>query len=138
MVTNLELVNRVNWEIIKPMSRYAGGHDEQMKGLLKDSTVLAHWNEGDYQGRVATCVQLNDTKEIVVYTDWYGSCSGCDAWEDVDDEEALRLCKGLASGAKIFKNLDECILFLKKEKYEQNEWEWTGCSKNLLEELIRK
>jgi len=79
MTTNEDLVQRVNWETIKPLGRYAGGHDQQMENLLKNSTVLAHWNEGDYQGQVATCVQLNDTKEVIIYNDWYGSCSGCDS-----------------------------------------------------------
>ena len=27
-----ELQNLINWQNIMPMSRYAGGHDEQMKG----------------------------------------------------------------------------------------------------------
>ena len=135
MSNNEDLVERVDWEKIQPMSRYAGGHDDQMEGLLKNSTVLAHWNEGDYQGSVATCVQLNDTKEIVIFCDYYGSCSGCDAWEDASDEEALRMCKGLAAGAKIFKNIEECKEFLSLEKYESNDYEWDCCSKELLEEL---
>jgi len=45
------------------------------------------------------------------------------------------MCKGLASNAKIFKDLKECILFLQKESFEQNEFEWNSCSKQLLKEL---
>jgi len=92
MTTNAELIERIDWENILKMSRYAGGHDEQMKGLLKDVEVITHWNEGDYQGEVATVVKLKDTKEIVAYTDYYGSCSGCDAWEDADDSSVKTMC----------------------------------------------
>ena len=57
-----ELQKLINWDAIMPMSRYAGGHDDQMKGLFKNVTVITHWNEGDYQGQVATCVKFNDGK----------------------------------------------------------------------------
>lgn len=115
MTTNAELIERIDLEKILPMPRYAGGHDEQMKALLKNSTVLAHWNEGDYQGKVATVVQLNDTKEIVIYEDYYGSCSSCDAWEDANDEDVKHMCKQLASSAQIFKDLEEAKNFLSLE-----------------------
>ncbi len=109
-----KLIKRIDWDKILPMSRYAGGHDEQMKGLLKNVKIIAHWNEGGYDGSVATCIQLKDTKEIVIYSDYYGSCSGCDAWEDASDEDVKRMCIQLASGSYIFKNIKDCIGFLKK------------------------
>lgn len=108
-----------------PMDRYARGHDEQMKGLLKNVTVLGHWNEGDYQGQVATCVRLNDTGEIVIYQDSYGSCSGCDCWEDASDGDVESLCIDLAKSAYIFPNLEECKNFLRSPNKEKN-YEWFG------------
>ena len=69
----------IDWENIMKMSRYAGGHDDQMKGLFRGAKVIVHWNEGDYDGQVATCVRLKDDR-ITIYNDYYGSCSGCDAW----------------------------------------------------------
>jgi hypothetical protein len=50
----------IDWEKIMPMSRCAGGHDEQMQGLFQGATVLGHWNEGDCDGQVATAVKLPD------------------------------------------------------------------------------
>ena len=135
MTTNMDLVERVDWERIKPMSRNAGGHDDQMQALLKNSKVIDHWNEGDYQGSVATCVQLNDTKEVVIYEDSYGSCSGCDAWEDCSDEDAFRMCKGLAASAKIFKTIKECKNFLLLKKHDEPDFCWNYCSKQLLKEI---
>ena len=40
-------------------------------------------------------------------TDYYGSCSGCDSWEDCCDEEAHNMIIGLCGSAKIFKNTAE-------------------------------
>lgn len=121
---SVKLVDRINWDAIIPLPRYAGGHDEQMKNLLKDVTIIAHWNEGDYQGMVATCVQLNDTKEVVIYNDYYGSCSGCDAWEDATDDEVREMCRQLATGAYIFKSLEDCLEFLAEGDTETSfDWE---------------
>ena len=134
---SMELVERIDWENIMPMERYAGGHDEQMRGLLKDVTVIAHYNDGDYQGQVATCVMLNDTKEVVIYNDYYGSCSGCDAWEDASDEEVRKLCEDLAKGAYIFKDLNDCMDTLPELKEEESfGWSWDDLGDNLKHAIL--
>lgn len=126
-----KLIDRIDWENIMDMDRCAGGHDEQMKGLLKDVTILGHWNEGDYQGMVATCVKLNDTGEIVIYNDYYGSCSGCDEWSGASDDDVRQMCRQLACGAYIFENLVDCIEFLKTGNKETS-YDWENCKKQLL------
>jgi len=118
------------------LPRTAGGHDEQMMLLLKETTLIAHWNEGDYQGKVATCTMLNDTKEIVIYVDYYGSCSGCDAWEDASDDEVRQLCDQLATGAYIFNNIEDCIDFLQTGDVERS-YKWEGAREPLLEEILK-
>lgn len=55
-----ELQKLIDWQKIMPMSRCAGGHDEQMGGLFKNIEVIAHWNDDDYQGMVATCVKFTE------------------------------------------------------------------------------
>lgn len=132
-----KLVERINWEVIMPLERYSGGHDEQMRSLLKDVTVLGHWNEGDYQGQVATCVELNDTHEIVIYNDYYGSCSGCDSWEDASDEDVIQMCKQLAAGAYIFKNLEDCMEFLTEGDIERS-YDWEGTRGHLKGAILNK
>ena len=133
------LIDRIDWDAVMSMPRYAGGHDDQMKGLFKNVTVLGHYNEGDYQGQVATCVRFNDTQDIVIYTDYYGSCSGCDAWEGADDEDVKKLCTDLATGAYIFANLEDCIEFLKGAHRSRDvdfKWQHGDCARGLLAEIL--
>lgn len=139
--TNAELIERIDFDKIMPLPRCSGGHDEQMQNLIKNSKVIAHWNEGDYQGDVATCIQLLDTNEYVIYNDSYGSCSGCDSWEDADDKQARHMCIQLASTAKIFPTLQKLVSFLySKSKSEDSvNLTWRGkCSMELLNILNKK
>lgn len=129
-----KLADRVDWDAIMPLDRCSGGHDEQMQALLKDATILGHYNEGDYQGNVATCVRLNDTGEVVIYNDSYGSCSGCDAWENAPDEEVRQMCRQLACGAYVFPNLTECVDFLTHGNVEKS-YDWDDTRTVLLAEI---
>jgi hypothetical protein len=135
-----ELQELIDWENIMKMERCAGGHDEQMKGLFKDSEVIGHWNENDYQGMVATCVKLNDNR-FVIYNDYYGSCSGCDAWEDANDEDVKKLCINLSNSAYVFNNLEDVKEFLsnKDNKNKEGNYDWfdgySNCAENLLKQL---
>lgn len=126
----------IDWPNIMKMKRYAGGHDEQMRGLFKDAEVLGHWNEGDYQGMVATCVKLNG--KFIVYNDYYGSCSGCDAWEDSSDEEVRRLCIGLANSAYIFDSLEDVKEYLEANEKNEEWSSWANPAKGLLVEINKQ
>ncbi len=126
-----ELQSMIDWENLLKMERSAGGHDEQMKGLFKNAEVIGHWNEGDYQGEVATCVQLEDGR-FAIYNDYYGSCSGCDSWEDATDEEARAMCINLANGAYVFSNLENVKEFLKTTDCGS----WNSCARRLLENVL--
>jgi hypothetical protein len=133
-----EMQKLIDWPAIMKMERYAGGHDEQMKGLFKGATVIAHWNEGDYQGMVATCVRLEDGR-IAIYNDYYGSCSGCDSWEGASSEDVKSMCIDLANGAHIFNNIKDVKEFLKSGIEEGDNYSWFGdwsCpASNLLKEI---
>ena len=114
-----KLFDKIDWENILRMPRYAGGHDEQMKGLIKGAKVIAHWNEKDYQGQVATILKVRGIG-YVFYTDYYGSCSGCDAWEDAEDEDVKKMCKDLVYTSKIFKSLKKVVEHLKLREVSEN------------------
>ena len=120
-----EMQALINWDGIMEMDRWAGGHDEQMKGLFKNAEVFGHWNEGDYQGMVATCVKLPNGK-YAIYNDYYGSCSGCDAWEDASDENVKSMCIDLANGAYIFESIEDVKAFLsdKSDANRDGNYEW--------------
>jgi hypothetical protein len=126
-----ELQSLINWEELMKMERYAGGHDSQMQGLFKDAEVIAHWNEGDYQGMVATCVKLNDGR-YVIYNDYYGSCSGCDAWEGADDASVRSMCINLSNGAYVFQSLEDVKEFLSNQEKDNNWSSWSNVKGNLL------
>lgn len=100
------LASMVDYDAILPLGRYAGGHDEQMRALFKGATVLAHWNEGHYEGTVATAYRLSDGRYAWV-DDSYGSCSGCDCWDGADDATVRKLCDDLARSARVFCTLNE-------------------------------
>lgn len=125
------LQDLIDWDNIMPMSRYAGGHDDQMCGLFKGATVLAHWNEGDWQGKVATAVKLEDGR-VCCYCDYYGSCSGCDAWENATDEDIRVMCRGLANSAKIFDDIEDMKAWLKRTDLS---YEWNRVNLELLKIL---
>ena len=135
-----QLQEFIDWKNIMPMDRYAGGHDEQMKGLFKDVEVIAHYNEGDYQGQVATCVKFTKGKfkgKYAIYNDYYGSCSGCDAWEYATDDMVRKLCIDLANSAYIFKNLDDVKLFLFNPDDEGKQWNrWGETASSLLSNIL--
>ena len=106
------LKDRLDWQRIMVQPRYAGGHEEVMKVLFKDAEVIARYIEDDYQGAEGFVYRLKDTGEIVVVSDSFGSCSGCDSWEGATDEEARRLCIELANNAHVFASIEEAIRFL--------------------------
>lgn len=137
-----ELQKLIDWDNIMKMSRYAGGHDEQMQGLFKNVEVIAHWNEGDYQGMVATCVKFIKGPfkgKIAIYNDYYGSCSGCDSWEDADDKSVTNMCINLSNSAYIFKNIKDVKEFLENPDDEGKQWSsWSKEASNLLSEINNK
>jgi len=129
-----ELQKLIDWDEIMKMPRCAGGHDPQMTGLFKGAEVIGHWNEGDYQGMVATCVKLPDGR-FAIYNDYYGSCSGCDSWEGANDESVRAMCLGLSNGAYVFESLDDVKEFL-SDPGKDKEWtSWSEAARNLLAEI---
>lgn len=70
---------------------------------------------GSYQGQVYGVAVYN--KQIAIYEDYYGSCSGCGAWgeggEPTSQDEVIKLCK-------FFNTKDEAILYCTKmDSYEK-------------------
>lgn len=116
------LSNFLDWEKIFRQPRYAGGHEEVMRVLFRGAIVLAEWVERDYQGTEAFAYLLPNTEEygeladkIVILTDYFGSCSGCDSWEDASDKDVKALCMQLANNAHIFSSIKTAIQFLEVE-----------------------
>lgn len=97
-----DLDTLIDWPHVMSQPRYAGGHEEVMRSIFGcASEVIAWWHEGGYQGTIAIAHKLRDGR-VVVMTDYYGSCSGCDAWDCADDETARTLVLNLVHSARIF------------------------------------
>lgn len=134
------LKDRLDWERIMVQPRYAGGHEEVMEVLFKDAEVIARYIENAYQGSEGYVYRLKDTGEIVVVSDFFGSCSGCDAWEGAADEEARRLCVELANNAHVFASIQDTIAFLEKSVPENKGtyWDLYDVAPFLAEELKKQ
>ena len=125
----------LNWNEIYVAPRYAGGHEEVMNVLFKDAEVVASYIQSGYQGDEAFLYHLNN--EYILVTDYFGSCSGCDAWEEATDEEVKGLCTQLANNAQRFDTITEVINFLSKD-VKQNQGAYyaeSGIADGLLENL---
>jgi hypothetical protein len=111
------LKDMLNWPEIMDAPRYAGGHSEIMDVLFTNSFVLASYIEEDYQGELAYIYLVysgTDWAKIAIITDYFGSCSGCDAWEGADDRTVREMCIALANNARLFDDIDDVIEFLSK------------------------
>lgn len=130
MITMLK--DLLNMDVILEQPRYAGGHEEIMTVLFKDAIVIASWIEQAYQGDEFFTYKLGDGRYVLV-SDYFGSCSGCDVYENASSDEIKHLVTELANNAKIFTTLDELIEYCKAEKHAED-YAFSGCNV-LLEQL---
>lgn len=125
----------IAWDHVMTLPRYAGGHDEIMKGIFGDEkTTVSFWNEGDYQGAVAVAHKLEDGR-IVVMTDYYGSCSGCDAYEAAGDDEVKRLVTGMVQSSRVFNSIEDASEWCSSPSDEPQDYPFSYCA-NLKFEIV--
>lgn len=106
-----QVYDAVNWDAVMRAPRYAGGHEEVMRAMYEGrAEVIDHWVMNDYQGELAIAWRFPDGS-VAVLTDYFGSCSGCDAWENATDDEARTMVKSLASSARVFPSVNEAAEF---------------------------
>ena len=111
----LMLKDLLNWPEIMTANRSSGGHTDVMDKLFKGQ-ILASYVENDYQGQLGYVYLVYDFEKfakIVVISDYFGSCSGCDSWEDASDEDVKTFCVQLANNAHMFNSIKEAVDFLK-------------------------
>ena len=116
----MRMVDVIDWEVMldeKKTPRYAGSHVDQLSNLFLDSEVIASSYDDDYQG--ADCMVYlfappnpKIDPKIVIITSYFGSCSGCDSWEDAGDEDLRELLTAMVNNARIFGSFDKTIKFL--------------------------
>lgn len=75
-----------------------------MDAIFQDKAkVIVSWVQEDYQGDLAYAYEFPDGT-VVLMTDSFGSCSGCDSWEYATDEEAKAMIQQLAINSRVFAN----------------------------------
>jgi hypothetical protein len=131
MLTKQEALDSIDWESVMEAPRYAGGHVEVMQTMFGNkATVIAEYIEDDYQGSEAFAYEFEDGT-IAIITDTFGSCSGCDSWEDASDADARSLVKQLAINARLFPNRAEAREFCETGTDTAEQWTMRA-AKNLV------
>jgi len=109
----------INWEIMLDKDktyRHAGSHVSQLSNLFIDSHVIASECDDDYTGSdsvVYLFAPPNPDVEpkVVLVTDYFGSCGGCDVWEDIEDSDLKELLVAIANNARLFDSFEELDKF---------------------------
>lgn len=108
-----QILDSIDWIKVMQAPRFSGGHQEVFENIFGDNAVaIASFIEDDYQGDEAFAFQFKDGT-IAIITDSFGSCSGCDSWEDASDDEAMHLITSMVTSSRIFKTLDKAIEYCK-------------------------
>ena len=99
-----QLPDLIDWPLVMAQPRYAGGHQAVMETIFgSNARVIAEHIDDDYQGTLAYAYEFGDGT-VVILTDYFGSCSGCDAWEDASDSDARTLIQSMVHSARLFHN----------------------------------
>lgn len=131
----------LDWDRILKTRASAGGHTEIMDVLFINGIVLSSVSDNDYQGNIGYAYLVygyTHTAKIAVISDSYGSCSGCDAWEDATGDTLRQLCINLANDAHLFDSIEEAIAWLRKAVNDATYYEWNKLGTNLADELTKK
>lgn len=113
-MTKEMLVQAIDWPTVMAAPRSAGGHQEVMRAIFgSNAEVIAECDEGTYEGSVAFAYSFPCGGYCLI-TDSYGSCSGCDSWEDASDDAAHNMITSLVSSARFFADLDGLREFIKR------------------------
>lgn len=108
----------IDWEFAMDQGhRSAGPKIEVISGLFEHTHLIASHEEGSYHGSV--CVVLlfappnpNIDPKVLLITDHFGSCGGCDVWDGAGDDTVKELVISIANNARQFDSFDDLIQFL--------------------------
>lgn len=111
-----------DWEDQYEITGHAGGHLHLLKYALPGIEIIASAYVGDYQGSEAMAFRLPDGRFGVV-SSYYGSCSGCDAFDGVEGERLVELCQSVLRDTLVFTYFEEMLAFLSKDDHDEYRWE---------------
>jgi len=95
--------------------RYAGGKQEALSALFnrKKVKLIQYVRENDYTGNEGALFKFPNGSFAFV-TDYFGSCGGCDSWENASDDNARSLLVSCATSARVFKDAQEVLKFIEE------------------------
>lgn len=112
MKTKDELVDLINWDKVLAAPRYSGGHEEVTEATFDGvATIAAHHVQDDYDGYTA-CMWDFGEGGLLLCTDSFGSCSGCDAYECATHDEIRELVTSTVTSGRQFRSIDEAIQWI--------------------------
>ena len=115
----VRMADFINWEVMldaDQTGRYAGSHVDALSKMFVDAQMIASESDDDYDGHDSLVLLFapanpNIEPKIVLITSYFGSCSGCDMWEDADDEDLRELLTAIANNARLFDSFEEIDAF---------------------------
>ena len=129
-----QLPELINWRAVLAAPRYAGGHAEPMRAIFESRAVVAaEWIEEDYQGSEAFAY-LFPGGQVAIITDYFGSCSGCDAWEDATDVDVKEMVRSLVNSARLFADAREAARWCREQASNPEHYSHASAA-NLVGEL---
>jgi hypothetical protein len=110
-----QLLGLIDWPTAMAAPRCSGGHQEVLGAIFGDNAkVIAEWTENGYSGEVIFAYQFKDG-HVAIISDSFGSCSGCDSWENTGDDEAKRMIISLVDSCRLFINVFAAYVYCEKE-----------------------
>jgi len=110
-MTKEKMLTLIDWENVMKAPRYSGGHSEIMNSIFgKNAEVIAYHQDDDYQGELIYAYYFPDGT-IAFISDYFGSCSGCDSWDDASNEDAMNMITSLVSSSRLCKTFTDAISF---------------------------
>lgn len=108
--------------------RWVGDSLDSLYTFLREPAhVIAAESVGSYQGThyAILAVYSGPQSSYALWTDYYGSCSGCDAYIDAEPQECFEMTKGTLRNIRKFWSLDEiedAIEAMKKDAANYSFW----------------
>lgn len=110
----------IDWKTMLDESitpRTAGSHVDHLSKMFVNSHMIAHHSDGNWSGWDAVVILFAPPNpalkpKIVLITDHFGSCSGCDVWDEVSDRTLKELLISIANNARTFDSFEEIDNFL--------------------------
>lgn len=98
--------------------------------LYEPAVILSSEAVGDYQGTYYAILAVvngplyNGVTTFAMWSDYFGSCGYCDAYEDAHEYDQFEMIQGTLANVKQFWSLEEMETFYKTEMGDPEYYSW--------------